>query len=59
MSFVAPLCALVLGFSVGGIGGIVIGFVCYERKCGLLSDHGGKRAEATRFKRDERLQALR
>ena len=53
MSFVAPLCAFMLGFGVGGIGGIVLGFVWYEHKCGLLSDHSGKRAASIRFELDD------
>jgi hypothetical protein len=53
MSFVAPLCTFMLGFGVGGIGGIVLGFVWYEHKCGLLSDHSGKRAASIRFELDD------
>ena len=53
MSFVALLCAFALGFAVGGIAGIVLGFVWYERKCGLLSDHSGKRAASIRFELDD------
>jgi hypothetical protein len=53
MSFVAPLCAFVLGSIVGGVGGIVLGFVWYEHKCGLLSDRNGKRAAGIRFELDD------
>ena len=53
MSFVALLCAFALGFGVGSIAGIVLGFVWYERKCGLLSDHSGKRAASIRFELDD------
>jgi hypothetical protein len=53
MSLVAPLCAFTLGFGVGGIGGIVLGFVWYERKCGLLSDYSGKLAASIRFELDD------
>ncbi len=49
MSFLAPFCALV----VGGVGGIILGFVWYERKCGLLSDRTGERAAAIRFELDD------
>jgi hypothetical protein len=30
----------------GGAGGIVLGFIWYEHKCGLLSDDTGQRASA-------------
>ncbi len=53
MSILAPLCAFALGFCAGGAGGIVLGFVWYERKCGLLSDHSGKRAAAIRSELDD------
>ncbi len=53
MSFLAPLCALALGFVVGGVGGIILGFVWYERKCGLLSDRSGERAAAIKFELDD------
>lgn len=53
MGFVAPLCVFLLGFVVGAVGGIVLGFVWYERKCGLLSDSSGKRAAAIRFELDD------
>ncbi len=53
MSFVAPLCAFLLGSLVGGVGGIVLGFVWYEHKCGLLSDRSGKRAAGIQFELDD------
>ena len=59
MSFVAPLCVFMLGFGVGGIGGIVLGFVWYEHRCGLLSDHSGKRAASIRFELDDVFKAHR
>jgi hypothetical protein len=46
MSFVALLYPYSGGFAVGGVGGIVLGFIWYEHKCGLLSDHTGRRAAA-------------
>jgi hypothetical protein len=46
MSILAPVCAFALGFCAGVAGGIVLGFVWYERKCGLFSDRSGKRAAA-------------
>jgi hypothetical protein len=52
MSLVS-LCALALGFGVGGIGGIILGFIWYEHKCGLLSDHSGKRATSIQFELDD------
>ena len=42
MSFIAPLCVFLLGCVVGGVGGIVLGFVWYEHKSGLLADPGGQ-----------------
>jgi hypothetical protein len=42
-----------LGFCIGGVGGIVVGFVWYERKCGLFSDHTGQRARAIRYELDD------
>ena len=45
--------AFVLGSLVGGVGGIVLGFIWYERKCGLLSDSSGKRAAAIRYELDD------
>jgi hypothetical protein len=53
MGFVVPLCVFALGFAVGGCGGIVIGFVWYERRCGLLSDHSGERAAVIRWELDD------
>jgi hypothetical protein len=53
MSFIAPLCVFLLGFVVGGVGGIVLGFVWYEHKSGLLSDHSDKRAAEIRFELDD------
>jgi hypothetical protein len=53
MIIVVPLCAFVLGSLVGGVGGILFGFVWYEHKCGLLSDHSGKRIAAIRFELDD------
>jgi hypothetical protein len=44
MSFTGFLCAFGLGILVGAVGGIVLGFAWYERKCGLLTDERGKRA---------------
>jgi hypothetical protein len=53
MGFIAPLCAFGLGLCAGGVGGIVLGFVWYERKCGLLSDYTGKRRAAIRSELDD------
>jgi hypothetical protein len=53
MSFVGLLCSFVLGFLGGGAAGIVFGFAWYERKCGLLVDHSGKRALAIRAELDD------
>jgi hypothetical protein len=53
MDFSELLPAFVLGCLVGCVGGIVLGFVWYERKCGLLSDSSGKRAAAIRFELDD------
>jgi hypothetical protein len=53
MSILAPLCAFALGFCAGGASGIVLGFLWYERKCGLYSDHSGKRAAAIRSELDD------
>jgi hypothetical protein len=53
MSILASLCAFALGFCAGGAGGIVLGFVWYERKCGLISDRSGKRAAAIRSELDD------
>jgi hypothetical protein len=53
LSFVGLLCAFGLGFSAGGVGGIVLGFAWYERKCGLLSDKSGERAAAIRAELDD------
>ena len=53
MSFVICLCAFALGLSVGGAGGIILGFAWYERKCGLLSDQSGKRRAAIRYELDD------
>jgi hypothetical protein len=36
VSFVVPLCVFVLGSIVGGVGGIVLGFVWYEHKLGCF-----------------------
>jgi hypothetical protein len=48
-----PLYAFALGFGFGGVGGIVLGFIWYEHKCGLLSDHSGKRAKSIWFELDD------
>jgi hypothetical protein len=53
MSFLSLLCSFSLGFFIGGVGGIVLGFVWYEHKCGLLSDHSGRRAAAIRYELDD------
>jgi hypothetical protein len=53
MSFVAPFCAFVLGFAVGASAGIVLGFVWYEHKCGLLAERGGERTAGIRFELDD------
>jgi hypothetical protein len=53
VNFAELLSAFALGSLVGGVGGIVLGFVWYERKCGLLSDSSGKRAAAIRFELDD------
>ena len=53
MNFAELLPAFALGVLIGGVGGIVLGFVWYERKCGLLSDSSGKRAAAIRFELDD------
>jgi hypothetical protein len=53
MNFAEFLPAFVLGALMGGVGGIALGFVWYERKCGLLSDSSGKRAAAIRFELDD------
>ncbi|MGO9682314.1 MAG: hypothetical protein ACLP0B_09930 [Steroidobacteraceae bacterium] len=39
MSSVALLGLFALGFSLGVVGGIILGIAWYERKCRLLSDH--------------------
>jgi hypothetical protein len=53
MGFAELLGAFVFGSFVGGVGGIVLGFVWYERKCGLWSDSSGKRGAAIRFELDD------
>ncbi len=53
MSFIGLLCAFGLGGAVGGVGGIVLGFVWYERKCGLLTDKSGERVLAIRAELDD------
>jgi hypothetical protein len=53
MSFAELLGTFIVGSSVGGIGGIVLGFVWYERKSGLLSDASGKLAAAIRYELDD------
>jgi len=53
VSFVACLSAFALGLCVGGVGGIILGFVWYERKCRLLSDDSGKRRAAIRYELDD------
>ena len=53
MNFLALLCSFALGCFIGGVGGIVLGFVWYERKCGLLSDHSGQRKAAIRYELDD------
>lgn len=53
MSFFTLLCSFALGFCIGGAGGIVLGFVWYEHKVGLLSDHTGRRAAAIRNELDD------
>jgi uncharacterized membrane protein YsdA (DUF1294 family) len=45
--------AFVLSSVVGGGVGFVLGFIWYEHKCGLLSDHTGKRAAGIRFELDD------
>ena len=49
VSFLVLLGLFVLGFIIGGIGGIVLGFAWYEHKCGLFSDHSGRRMRAIRY----------
>jgi hypothetical protein len=53
LSFVGLLCAFGLGFSIGGVGGIVLGFAWYERKVGLFADKSGERAAAIRAELDD------
>ena len=53
MDFAELLGVFVLGSFVGGVGGIILGFVWYEHKCGLLSDSSGKRAAAIRYELDD------
>jgi hypothetical protein len=53
MSFIGLLGAFGLGVPVGGVGGIILGFVWYERKCGLLTDASGERAMAIRAELDD------
>ncbi len=53
MSFLALLCSFALGLFIGGAGGIVFGFIWYERKAGLFSDHTGRRATAIRYELDD------
>jgi hypothetical protein len=53
MGILALLFAFGLGIPVGGVGGIVLGFTWYERKCGLLNDHNGVRAAAIRAELDD------
>jgi hypothetical protein len=53
MSILAPLCAFALGFCVGGASGIVLGFIWYERKCGLFSDRSSKCTAAIRSELDD------
>ncbi len=42
-----------LGFIIGGVAGIILGFAWYEHKCGLLSDHDGRRVRAIRYVLDD------
>jgi hypothetical protein len=44
---------IALGFMLGCPCGIILGFIWYERKCGLFADHSGKRAAAIRFELDD------
>jgi hypothetical protein len=53
MSFIASLCAFLLGSLVGCVGGVILGFVWYERKSGLLADPSGQRAAEIRFELDD------
>ena len=53
MDFVPSVCVFALGLCIGSIGGILLGFAWYERKCGLLSVHNGERAAAIRFELDD------
>ena len=53
MSVIGLLGAFGLGVPVGGLGGILVGFGWYERKCGLLSDASGERAKAIRAELDD------
>ena len=53
MSFFVSLFCFAIGFCLGGAGGIALGFVWYERKCGLFSDHTGQRKAAIRYELDD------
>ena len=53
MGFFALLSSFALGLCIGAAGGIVLGFVWYERKCGLFSDPTGERAAAIRNELDD------
>jgi hypothetical protein len=58
MSFIGLLGAFGLGVPVGGVGGIILGFVWYEHKCGLLADKSGERARAIRAELDDVMGSL-
>jgi hypothetical protein len=45
--------SIALGFILGCPCGIILGFIWYEQKCGLFSDHRGQRAAAIRFELDD------
>jgi hypothetical protein len=53
MGILELLFAFGLGIPVGGVGGVVLGFAWYERKCGLLNDHSGARAASIRAELDD------
>jgi hypothetical protein len=53
MTFIELLCAFGLGIPIGALGGIVVGFAWYERKCGLWTDGTGKRTAAIRGELDD------
>jgi hypothetical protein len=53
MSFIPPLCIFLIGSLFGCVGGIILGFVWYEHKSGLLADPGGQRVAGIRFELDD------